>query len=122
MAQHIHPGTPHPILFHSLLSIKLHLYLISKTPFEASEWLTSAAPHAVGTNRGITVFSIAFWVGRVGGMGKWENRKEGKRRCGRLGGLSGLADKHRQTHIPIWVPTDRDATQQVVSVPVPTDD
>lgn len=36
----------------------------------------------------------------------------------RLASLSGLADKHSWTHIPIWVPTDRDdgdrAMQQVV--------
>lgn len=120
--QHSHPGTPHPNLFHSLLSIKPPLYLISETPFEASEWVTSATPHAVGTNRGITEFGIAFWFGRVSGMGWWENRKEGRRRYRRLPSLSGHADKHRRTHIPIWVPTDRDATQQVVSVPVPTDD
>lgn len=36
---------------------------ISQTLFQASEWVTSAAPHAAGTNRGITVFGIAFWVG-----------------------------------------------------------
>ena len=74
--QHSHPGTPHPTLFPSLLSIKLPPYLISETPFEASEWVTSATPHAVGTNRGITEFGIAFWFGRVSGMGWWENRKK----------------------------------------------
>lgn len=42
---------------------------ISETLFQASEWVTSATPHAAGTNRGITVFGIAFWVGRVSGMG-----------------------------------------------------
>lgn len=41
------------------------------------EWVTSATPHAAGTNRGITVFSIAFWVG-ASGMGLMgENREEG---------------------------------------------
>lgn len=54
----------------SLSSFNLALSIsISETLFQASEWVTSATPHAAGTNRGISVFGIAFWVGGVSGMG-----------------------------------------------------
>lgn len=47
----------------SLTSFSLALSVsISETLFQASEWVTSAAPHAAGTNRGITGLGIAFWV------------------------------------------------------------
>lgn len=86
----------------SLLPFNLALSVsICETLFQACEWVTSATPHAAGTNRGISVFSIAFWVGGVSGIGLLENRKEGRSRYRRLASLSGLADKHPRTHIPI---------------------
>lgn len=106
--QHNHPGTPHQIAFLSLSVLSIQVFP-SPSLRQQFEWVTPATPHAVGTNRGITVFSIAFWVGRVSGMGWWENSKKGMRRCRRLASLSGLADEHCRTHIPIWVPTDQDS-------------
>lgn len=58
------------------------------------------------------------------GWGDGRTGSEERRRCRRLASLSGLTDKHRWTHIPIWLPTDRDGRDMAmaVSVPVLTDD
>lgn len=68
---HTHPGTPHLIFSPSRLSVWPSMSPSPRLCVRASEWVTSATPHAAGTNRGITGLRIAFWA-----RGKQAGRKE----------------------------------------------
>lgn len=62
--QHRHPGTRHP----NSLSPLLPLPPAPDSVSGLSEWVTPATPHAVGTNRGISLLTIAFF--RAGATGR----------------------------------------------------